>query len=82
MNNFIIVKAIPFLTIDPGPGLLKENQDLKVVQAEEITQLKRQIQDMELRLDKSVRLSKTLLEDFECYTKTGHHKPGIIYDFR
>jgi hypothetical protein len=82
------VKAIPLLTIDPTQRLEKENQDLKIVQTQEIDKLKSKLsvaeernKQIEKTADDAIRLAKTLLEDFESYTKTGHHKPGIKYDF-
>jgi hypothetical protein len=74
------VKAIPFLTIDPTKKLEKENQDLKTTQTQEISQLKNQIQDMEPRLDKTIRFAQAMLDDAKSLEQTGCRKPGHIID--
>jgi hypothetical protein len=83
-----VTHAAEALTIDPSQRLKQENQDLKTIQANEIEKLKSRLTEAEERnkrveknADDAIRLTKTLLEDFESFIKTGHHKPGIRYDF-
>lgn len=80
--------AADALTIDPTKRLEKENEDLKTIRAEEIEKLKSRLDAAEERnkriektADEAFRFSKTLLEDFESFIKTGRHKPGVRYDF-
>ncbi len=48
------VQAIPLLTIDPNQRLEQENQDLKVTQAQEIAQLKAQLEQKDHQLLQTV----------------------------
>jgi hypothetical protein len=70
-------KVINRITVDPNHHLQKKVQKLES-ETHEIAQLKSQIQDMESRLDKTIRFAKAMFEDAKSLEQTGRRKPGVI----